>query len=885
MATSAPVLLMIDEFGKNIEYFADGGSEGDLFLLQELAEMTGALSGMRLHIVTIQHMAFGEYVAGSSDTRIREWAKIQGRFEMVYFANSLEHTRSLLSSSLKRKDEKSNHILQWAGQHAKSAAEEAGIDIADEIVASCYPLHPLAVEALPELCSRYGQNDRTLLSFVFGRYPGTVARFVDKVRFDENSTLPTMGAEHLYDYFISGSAPSRVGAPTSASRLVEIDTIIRDARLSDETEQSILKTIGLLNLIGRSGRLRASGGIIRCMAGRGAEKAIKRLESKSIITYRQHADEYRVWHGTDVNIAAKVDALEEAVQHMSYTDLMKFAMEPEPVIAARHGMKTGTMRVFLSLFDMQNGIDPEYDGAIIYGTADTVIPVSTRPVLVARCEDVSGIVAAAAKVMILHSVLKDDEVSNDWVAKSEVSERLAAAENALSAEFGRAYGADTLWAYNVEGNEYTIRDTASSAASAVSDAIYADTPPVRNEMINRNRLTAQGSAAPNRLMHLMIANEKEEKLGLDGWKPERAIYEAIISEYKVHRKKTGKYQFLRPRGQLCGAWQAALSLMQKNHKMTSLVEICDIWKMPPYGIKDGVMPIFALLIILATRDKVALYEHGTYVPRINAGLAERLVKNPAHFSFKYYRKSKYRATLVQRTAELLGVDPQYGMLGIVKHLVNAVRVLPAYTSKTKDLSGSTLAVRDAIKSAMEPDTLLFESLPDVLGIKPSSRSTDEAQVDVFANRLAHAINELQTAFDSMTEDMRISLLKETHMADRTSLSEAASKLLPDVSDHKMKVFLGSVTADIPDDKAWISYVGLTLTDMPPTDWSDEHRKMFRNSLREVAVGFRRLASLRFKAVSGSFARPSVMITITHPDGREERAVLPADDDRIARLTS
>ena len=99
IAVSAPVLLMIDEFGKNIEYFADGSNDGDLFLLQELAEMPGISNERRLHIVTIQHMAFGEYVVGSSGTRIKEWAKIQGRFEMVYFANSLEHTRTLLSSS------------------------------------------------------------------------------------------------------------------------------------------------------------------------------------------------------------------------------------------------------------------------------------------------------------------------------------------------------------------------------------------------------------------------------------------------------------------------------------------------------------------------------------------------------------------------------------------------------------------------------------------------------------------------------------------------------------------------------------------------------------------------------------------------------------------
>ena len=83
MAAAAPVLLMIDEFGKNLEYFADSGSDGDLFMLQEIAEMSHKLP---LHVITIQHMAFGEYAAGRDAGRMKEWAKIQGRFSDVHFS-------------------------------------------------------------------------------------------------------------------------------------------------------------------------------------------------------------------------------------------------------------------------------------------------------------------------------------------------------------------------------------------------------------------------------------------------------------------------------------------------------------------------------------------------------------------------------------------------------------------------------------------------------------------------------------------------------------------------------------------------------------------------------------------------------------------------------
>ena len=79
------------------------------------------------------------------------------------------------------------------------------------------------------------------------------------------------------------------------------------------------------------------------------------------------------------------------------------------------------------------------------------------------------------------------------------------------------------------------------------------------------------------------------------------------------------------------------------------------------------------------------------------------------------------------------------------------------------------------------------------------------------------------------------------------------------------------------------YVALTLTDIPPAEWSDEQGEMFGNRLREVSAGFKRLAALKFAAVAGSLDGPSVMVVIIRPDGQEKIIILPANDERIAGL--
>ena len=272
----------------------------------------------------------------------------------------------------------------------------------------------------------------------------------------------------------------------------------------------------------------------------------------------------------------------------------------------------------------------------------------------------------------------------------------------------------------------------------------------------------------------------------------------------------------------------------------------------------------------------------TYL-RLSPSIAERLAKNPRHFRLKWFKKTKTLKALIKETASKLELGADAEMLDTVGYLVGVVRMLPTYTRRTKRLGKHALAVRDVVQNAIEPDTLLFKSIPDALGMNPLGNSISKEQIRSFADGLKDCMDELQGAYDSTLDKIAETLFSETGTADRSGVAKAASELLPHVSDHTMKVFLGAVSAEIPNEESWKEYVGLTLTDKPPADWSDDDVDMFRNKLVEISAGFKRLAALKFSVIAKSLVKPSVMVTITHPDGREERIVLAVDDKRIAEL--
>ena len=901
-AKVVPILIMIDEFGKNIEYFAvEESQQSDLFLLQELAERSRRSRKIPLSIITLQHMAFEEYAVGASIAQKKEWSKIQGRFDDIPFANSPEQTRQLVSNTIQlaKDDTYRKHVMMWARKESKRILDvglQAGSD--PELIASCYPLSPISLEVIPELCSRYGQRERTLLSFISDSKKNTVATFIDENHWDANIP-PTMGLDSLYDFFISGTNMIH-SSSQNISRLMEIETIIRDAHGLSDTEKKTLKIIGILNLIGRSGNLRASRRMIDYSIGQNSQQILKTLEKRSMITYRTHADEYRIWHGTDIDIAAKLEMYRSRYKRISLFGLLKMMIAPEPIVAARHSIKTGTMRLFERRFT--NPEDTEsFDGTIRYNaditsskmtedladpkiyTDVTILPTHDKPIITVTAGDTTELKFAAVEVAAIRDILNSEEdIVKDWVARREFEERLADAEIILDREFAKAYGSSARWSYEWNGKTTILEGTPSSITSQVCDDVYCDTPIIRNEMINRTNISAQGSTAKKVLLEKMILHQDKPRFGIEGNGPDRAIYEAVFFENGLHVNNSSfGWRLNTPKGSMKPVWKTMLDMVKKSKSRIVLTEIYRMAKMPPYGVKDGPLQLIFLVMILAHKENIALYEHGTFVPKLRPEIAERMTKNPEHFELKYFKKTATKTALLEKITHDLGITSGKSILDVVSYLVRLVSALPPHMKSTKKFDRNTLSMRDAILNAREPDTLLFESLPAVFGYK--SNMTEKDIIKFSKNLVKSAIN-LQNGMYGMFEELRDALYKYTEIYNRVDLSRAAKIIEPSVTDHKTKVFLGAISADtLEKEEDWLNYIAMSLTDVHPTDWKDEQREMFISELRIMSTKFKKLAGIYFAKVSGSFAAKSFHVSIISADGTEYHDIVSLNSEQQEKM--
>jgi len=294
-----PIIIVIDEFGKNLEFMAHHPDKGDIFALQLLAE------SLDIYLWVCLHQSFEGYASGLTAQQRKEWNKVQGRFEDISFIESTSQMLSLIRRVLVQRSNIQNKELlkQWATSFIKYAKKEKIPlieNMTEQEIISLYPIHPTAAIVLPELCRRFAQNDRTLFSFLCSGDSHALPEFLKNHNIEDR--LPFLGINYLYDYFFSVSTSTFINRPET-QRWFEVQDIIGQSRSLSHIKQAILKTVGVLNLIASHFSLPANPKVLHCALQEplGIDSGVLDNEiaslSKSILFFREYAQEYRLWEG------------------------------------------------------------------------------------------------------------------------------------------------------------------------------------------------------------------------------------------------------------------------------------------------------------------------------------------------------------------------------------------------------------------------------------------------------------------------------------------------------------------------------------------------------------------------------------------------------------
>ena len=480
------------------------------------------------------------------------------------------------------------------------------------------------------------------------------------------------------------------------------------------------------------------------------------------------------------------------------------------------------------------------------------------------------------------------ELEHDRVARKEVSYRVNMAEVQFRNYLSQVYSPnseDILW-YS-QGQEITINGSKklSEEISRLCDVYYGECPHIGNEMINYDRLSSAAARARRELVEAMAVNEEQECFGLTGYGPEVAIYRSLILAKGLHCKDQDSWHLVLSREdhRFASLWdKIEQCIVERRENGTSVANILDELRKPPFGMREGVVPIYICLYLLAKADDIAIFQENSYIPYLTKSKIALLVKRPDLFTLKRFVTSGIEQRVFNIYRKLINKVNLKGnvklrnatMLGVVGPLIKFIEALPPYSRNTREISLEAQRVRSAIINSIEPMQLLFEDIPKAVGIDLNDQYKEANWQEELQMRLLKALDELEQAYPRLNQRVQQALLEVFRQSDIVKLKEIQVKrikpLVQICSDSELKPILHAFIRTAADIDDWVKGIAGIIVKKPLDAWNDHDFMPFVANLRDYVDRIDQLEALNtFGSNSESDA---VLISVMDANGKLTREI-------------
>ena len=782
------LFIVIDEFGKILEHAAKNNPEKELYFLQRLAEFVNSPS-RKIILITTLHQNFGAYAQRLTDTQRNEWIKVKGRYKELIFSEPVEQLLYLASEQLHSMKRPNNYInsseIYALARKAKFVSEHLEL----RTIKQLFPLDAFSAMCITKAIQRYGQNERTLFSFLAATGKGTIRHF-------EPAESETYNLSYVYDYIVYNffSALSEVNADSTnwSAMRVAIERVESGVFNASYIKNAIMivKTIGLLNLFGSSSTSIDKHLLINysklALGINNSEKVLELLITHKIIRYASYKSSYILFEGTDIDIEDELFKAASVVPmpNVNISDIIPY-INQKAVAVSEEYYRNGTPRYFGYVIKNEAEIlVPQND---IDGYIQLIFPLSEDTLketvaLSRKCTSANIFVIFTNVEEIrkhLYEIQKlqyllDNVILEDRVAKKEVLNHISYEKDFLNNSLNKALITDsgeTTWIFNGESVSVSTYKKFNQLLTNVCRTVYSETPILRNELFNKEKLSSTISLARVKLLDAMLENSDKEDFGFakETCPPEKAIYYTIFKSTGIHRKSNnGIFVLGEPQNDnIRGLWEASdrfiKSTIEKPRKISELIKVL---KAHPIKLKQGVLDFWIPIIIYIRQQDFAIYnENGAYVMNVNKELFELLQKKPGDFTIKAFNVSGVKMEFFRKYREFLKKDDAAALtassfIETFKPFLQFYRSLNDYArNTTKFEETSTAHFRDILGSAKDPEKAFFEDLPEALGFKNTELTCNEDFVEQYLSLIKNAVHELNICYDNLLERIRVRIVE------------------------------------------------------------------------------------------------------------------------------
>ncbi|SHM89900.1 hypothetical protein [Flavobacterium chilense] len=862
------LFIIIDEFGKFLEYAAQNEPEKELYFIQQLAEFVNN-SDNNIVLLTTVHQNFDAYAIHLESSQRQEWTKVKGRFKEITFNEPVEQLLLLASEYIEEKQstqKKEKTINELVGLLTTSKAFNINEDYIKSIANKLYPLDSISAYVLTLSLQRYGQNERSLFSFLESTdHTGLYQHSILNDSFYSISEVYDFLIHNYYSFLNSRYNPDFSAWKSIRTSLEKVESLF-DKNLSDY--EKLIKTIGLLSIYAQSGSYINRDFLIKysqkSLSIENAEKLIEDLEVKKVILYRNYNNRYILFEGTDLDIPTalyeagnKIDDITDVVT------LLNKNYSLSPVLAKRAMFETGTPRLFeyiissqpistKPLGDVDGFINLVFNEKDIFNVIQEVSLTNQEAILYCyylKSKEIKDLLFEIEKTRKVIEENPDDKVAVTELKNIILHQRNLLNHKILNSLFGD--NSSVLWVFNGELKELRSPKEFNTFLSEICQTIYNRTPYFNNELVNKHKISTSIHTAKKNYFKA-LANEWDiPQLGfvIDKFPPEKTIYLSLLENNGIKLCDDNSSNLIEPHNEngFYNLWLASVEFLNSakisKRKVSEFVEILNN---RPFKLKQGFIDFWIPTFLFIKRDEYALFNENIYTPVINEDILERLAKIPEDFEVKSFALEGVKLDIFNSYRKFLNIDLNKNgnaqtFIETIKPFLVFYRGLPEYSKQTRRLSKESIAIREAIANSKDPEQSFFEDFPTALGCSVSKIQKDRAELQLFIVQLQDSIKEVRNSFDELVNRFEI-FLQDKYFDKPLTFEEYKSKFqirYKNLHRHLLlnsqKSFVQRIDSQIEDKKAWLSSLAQSLIGRSLEKFKDEDELMLYDKFAEMIL--------------------------------------------------
>lgn len=842
------VFLMIDEFGKVLEHAAKNNPEEELYFIQQLCE---AINDPRRKtvLITTLHQNFGSYSQKLDDNQRQEWQKVKGRFKEVVFSEPVEQLLFLaaeqITDSMERRasiDISNIRPLYELARKCKYISDSFAFETALKL----YPMDPFAASCLTLAIQRYGQNERSLFSFLSATGHYSLKAFEPRKNISYNLAS-------VYDYLLYNlySSISEVNID-STNWLALKDTIDRVENgivCEQDTEAAIkiIKSIGLLNIFSPANTILDKPTLISyselALGIRNADEIISTLEGAKVIRYAKYKSKYIIFEGTDINIETELLKASTIVpMPKASVDELKDYIVPRIALASAAYYKYGTPRYFEFVIKNEPEIlVPEGD---IDGYCELLLPIqanfetsvveqsliNTNANIYAVFKDVNQITKHLHEIKKLQYLL-DNVVANDIVARREILNILQFEKDTLNSILNDhlfAENGSVEWYFKGKQIKIKSRRDFNTLLSVVCEKIYSKTPIMRNELFNKHKLSSAISLAKSNLFEAVLNHSDLEDLGFahDTFPPEKTIYLSLLKNTGIHVHTPYGYVFEEPSDLGFKAFYDACCkfITETTEKPKKVSELIKMLASRPYKLKRGFIDIWVPLFLFIKQQDYALYSsNGAYIPNLSKDVFDLIWKKPSDFTIKAFNVEGIKLEFFRKYRKFLHQDESSNVnkktfAQVYKPFLHFYKSLNEYAKNTRKFDNPCVTkFRDTLANATDPEKAFFDDLPEAFGYRGSVLTNNDEFIADYINKIQAAIRELNGCYPKLIQRIEDSFTSAIGLPDKfeeykSVITDRYKNVKRHLLTYKTKTFLDRILSPSESSMEFVEKISSIVLD-------------------------------------------------------------------------